>query len=92
MTWRIFRRFTVIPGVRLNVSRTGASLSIGQRGITTTVGRRGIRTTVGVPGTGVSYSKNRPWNAPGSVARLCPACGIGVPRTANFCGKCGATL
>ena len=57
MGFRFRRRFTVMPGVRLNLSKSGLSTSIGTRGAWFTFGRRGARTTVGVPGTGISYTK-----------------------------------
>jgi hypothetical protein len=52
MPLRFTRRFSLIPGLRVNLSKRGASLSIGHRGAWWTVGRRGQRATVGLPGTG----------------------------------------
>ena len=49
----------VIPGVRLNFSKSGVSTTIGGRGLHTTYGRGHARTTIGVPGTGLSYSTTR---------------------------------
>lgn len=45
-----------MPGLRLNVSRSGPSLSFGVRGAHVTVGRRGVTRTVGLPGTGIFYT------------------------------------
>lgn len=59
MPIRFFRRFRIIPGLRLNVSKSGVSLSVGQRGIGFTIGPRGPRATVGLPGTGLSYWTTR---------------------------------
>lgn len=56
MPLRFFSRKTLIPGVRLNMSRSGPSISIGPRGLSHTIGPRGRRTTVGLPGTGLHYS------------------------------------
>lgn len=66
-----FRKiFTFLPGVRLNLSKSGASVSLGRRGATVNIGTKGVRETVGLPGSGVSYSEyqsfqprkaNRPW-------------------------------
>jgi hypothetical protein len=47
---------TLVPGVRMNLSRSGPSLSLGVRGAHVTVGSRGVRRTVGLPGTGVFYT------------------------------------
>jgi hypothetical protein len=55
-SFRFFRRSQILPGVRLNVSKSGPSLSLGVRGAHMTVGRRGVTRTVGVPGTGIFYT------------------------------------
>jgi hypothetical protein len=56
MGLRFRRRISILPGVRLNVSRSGVSTSIGRRGLWVTYGRGGRRTTVGLPGSGLSYT------------------------------------
>ena len=56
MGWRLYRRLKILPGVRVNLSRSGVSTSIGGRGAWLTFGRRGTRATIGAPGTGPSYS------------------------------------
>lgn len=43
------------PGVRVNLSKKGASLSLGGKGFTVNLGKDGTRTTLGAPGTGLSY-------------------------------------
>jgi Protein of unknown function (DUF4236) len=53
---RLWRHKQIIPGIRLNVSKSGPSLSFGPRGMHYTVGRRGRRMTAGIPGTGVYYT------------------------------------
>ena len=53
---RLWRHKQLVPGVRLNVSKSGPSLSFGPRGMHYTVGRRGRRVTAGIPGTGVYYT------------------------------------
>lgn len=47
----------IMPGVRINLSKTGVSTSIGGRGATVNVSKRGVRGTVGLPGSGLSYSQ-----------------------------------
>jgi len=47
----------------MNVSKSGASFSFGKRGARVSVGRRGRRTTLGIPGTGLSYTKTKPWGS-----------------------------
>ena len=54
--FRFRRRIKLLPGIRLNVSKTGASISAGPRGLTTNISKRGIRNTASLPGTGLSYT------------------------------------
>jgi hypothetical protein len=56
MGFRFRRRIRLLPGIAINLSKTGASLSVGRRGATMNFGPRGTRTTIGLPGTGISYS------------------------------------
>jgi uncharacterized protein DUF4236 len=54
---RFRRSYRLVPGLRLNLSRSGTSLSFGRRGAWFTVGPRGTRTTLGIPGTGLSWTE-----------------------------------
>ncbi len=56
MGLRFRKILKVIPGVRINLAKKGASLSVGGKGLTYNIGRRGTRSTVGLPGSGVSWS------------------------------------
>jgi hypothetical protein len=56
MGFRFRRSIRVLPGVRLNVSKSGVSTSIGSRGAWLTFGRKGTRATLGIPGTGLGYT------------------------------------
>jgi hypothetical protein len=57
MGFRFYRRFTLLRGLRPNLSRSGLSASVGRRGAWLTFGRNGARATVGIPGTGISYTQ-----------------------------------
>jgi len=57
MSFRFWRRVKILPGVTLNLSKTGGSLSFGPRGAKVTIGPHGKRTTMGIPGTGLFYTK-----------------------------------
>ncbi len=61
MPWRFRRSVKVLPGVKLNFSKSGVSTTVGGRGFKKTYGHGQERTTFGLPGTGVSYTtvKNR---------------------------------
>ena len=54
-----FRKsITILPGVRLNLSKSGISASFGKKGIRQSISTTGrARTTIGIPGTGVYYTK-----------------------------------
>jgi tetratricopeptide (TPR) repeat protein len=58
MGFRFFKRLSILPGVQLNLSKSGGSVSVGPRGAKLTVGTSGGRVTFGIPGTGLSYTTN----------------------------------
>ncbi len=77
----------VLPGVSVNLSKSGASVSFGVRGAHYTVGPRGRRVTVGLPGTGMYYTAHE-GAAPRSSRR---AKGVaGAPRAAWDSGSSSA--
>jgi hypothetical protein len=53
--FRFHRSKQILPGVRLNLAKTGPSVSLGVPGARVNLGPRGARTTVGLPGSGLSY-------------------------------------
>lgn len=97
MGLRFRRTLRLLPGVRVNLSKSGASLSLGGRGATVNLSSRGVRRTVGLPGTGLSYSdfrryaSKKPRAAPRPRSRtasvLCAACGreLGTNPTCRRC-------
>ena len=50
MGFRFQRCFGLLSGVRLNLSKSGASVSLGLRGADVTIGRT-PRVTIGLPGS-----------------------------------------
>lgn len=58
MGFRYRRSVRILPGVRLNLSKSGTSVSVGGRGFTTNFSKRGRRTTISLPGTGLSYIRS----------------------------------
>jgi hypothetical protein len=62
---RFQKRLRILPGLRINLSKSGASASIGPRGADLNIGRKGVTTNAGIPGTGLSYrqkvGKGRGW-------------------------------
>jgi hypothetical protein len=55
MGWRFRQSFTIVPGLRLNLSKSGLSASIGGAPFTFNVGPHGLTGTASLPGTGLSY-------------------------------------
>jgi hypothetical protein len=52
---RFQKRISILPGVRINLSKSGASASVGPRGADVNIGSHGMTTNAGIPGTGLSY-------------------------------------
>lgn len=57
MGLRYRKQIKLLPGVKLNISKSGFSTSVGKPGNTLNVSSRGVKSTVGLPGTGLSYSQ-----------------------------------
>lgn len=53
--FRFRKTFSVLPGVKINLSKTGVSTSVGGKGATLNIGHGKQNVTLGVPGTGLSY-------------------------------------
>lgn len=62
MGWRFRRSFSILPGIRFNLGKTGTSWSFGRRGFHYTIGKTGTRTTIGIPGTGLSHTTFNKYN------------------------------
>ncbi len=55
MGFRFQKRISILPGVRINLSKSGVSTSLGPRGADVNIGKDGITANAGIPGTGLSY-------------------------------------
>lgn len=55
MSWRFRQSFKIIPGIKLNLSKSGLSASIGGAPFTVNLGPRGLYGTASLPGSGVSF-------------------------------------
>jgi len=53
MGLRFRKSLKIIPGVRLNFSKSGISTSIGTTGARVTIGKNGVYANAGLPGTGI---------------------------------------
>jgi hypothetical protein len=56
MSFRFYRRIKILPGIRLNFSRSGISTNVGVRGAQITVGHGRMRETFSAPGSGLPYT------------------------------------
>jgi Protein of unknown function (DUF4236) len=48
----------ITKGLKVNLSKSGASLSVGGRGLTHNISKRGKKTTLSIPGSGLNYVHN----------------------------------
>ena len=58
MPGRFRQTFTLIPGVKINLSKGMPSVSLGRDGASLNISEDGVKGTVGLPGTGLSWSKD----------------------------------
>lgn len=68
MGFRFRRTVQILPGIRLNLSKSGVSTSLGVPGASINLSGRGTRSTVGLPGTGMSFSSFSPNGQPPPAA------------------------
>lgn len=57
MGFRFSKRIKLLPGVQLNLSKSGVGVSVGGKGLRVSKGPKGTRLTASLPGTGLSYTK-----------------------------------
>jgi tetratricopeptide (TPR) repeat protein len=55
--FRFRKSFQLLPGVRLNISKTGTSLTVGPKGASVTMGKQGTFLNLDLPGSGMYYRK-----------------------------------
>ena len=60
MGFRFYRRLSTMPGLRVNLNRSGSTLSIDGRSAWLTFGPHGNRATVCLPGSCVSFAQTYP--------------------------------
>ncbi len=63
MGLRFRKRVTILPGLSLNISKSGVGVSAGPRGAKVGVGPRGVHRSLGLPGTGIHYREETTWGA-----------------------------
>ena len=63
MAFRFQRSIKLMPGVRLNFSKTGIGASFGVPGLRVGYGPRGRTRSVGIPGTGMSWRETKSYGS-----------------------------
>jgi hypothetical protein len=81
---RFQKRLQVLPGVRINLSKSGASASMGPRGTDVNIGPHGITTNAGIPGTGLSYRARAGKTRSGLIGVLALVAGLGFAGYKNI--------
>ena len=66
MAWSFRKRINVIPGVYINLSKSGISANTGVRGASLTFRSDGVYQNLGFPGTGI-YSRQKVYDHGGST-------------------------
>lgn len=77
MALRFRKSFKLAPGIRMNVSGSGASWTLGPRGANVGIGKRGTYLNTGIPGTGL-YAREK-ISAPRATQKSSPS-----PETTSF--------
>lgn len=75
MSWSFRKRVKIIPGIYLNLSKSGVSTTIGVRGANVNIGKKGTYLNTSIPGTGISNrqkisgkNRNKPTDVPNEVS------------------------
>jgi Protein of unknown function (DUF4236) len=76
MGLRFQKRLSILPGLRLNLSKSGLSASVGPRGADVNIGTHGVTANAGIPGTGLSY-RSRLGKSGGVLGVLAVIAGLG---------------
>jgi len=80
MGLRFQRRIKILPGVRINLSKSGVGFSVGGRGAHIGITARGQRyTSVGLPGSGLSWREYQR-KPPARPCDLCAPGHVHIPR------------
>ena len=88
---RFQKRLQVLPGVRINLSKSGASASVGPRGADVNIGPHGVTTNAGIPGTGISYRSKVGKTSSGIIGVVALVAGLGFAAYKNV-DKIGAMV
>ena len=54
MAIRFKKTKKILPGVKLNLSKSGVSVTAGVKGASINIGKNGVYRNLGIPGTGIS--------------------------------------
>ena len=77
MGFRFQKRISILPDVRINLSKGGVSTSLGPRGADVNIGKDGVTANAGIPGTGLSYRQKLGGKSGGLLGVLAVVGGLG---------------
>lgn len=87
---RFRKRVKIMPGVSLNISKSGISTTIGTKGASVNIGKNGVYGNAGIPGTGI-YTREkiignkRKGKQASNTSLITSGKGIDAPYSANDC-------
>ena len=58
MGWKFRKKITILPGLTINLSKSGISSTVGPKGLSINTGKNGTYLNTGIPGTGL-YDRKR---------------------------------
>ena len=70
MGLRFQKRLSLMNGLKLNLSKKGASVTIGQKGASINIGKDGVYGNAGIPGSGVSYREKLSGKSPSALGQV----------------------
>ena len=50
---RFRKSIKIVPGIKINLSKSGVSMTIGKKGLSMNIGKKGTYLNTGIPGTGI---------------------------------------
>lgn len=67
MGLRFQKRISLLKGIKLNLSKGGASVTVGKKGASINIGKDGVTGNAGIPGSGLSYREKLTGKSPSAL-------------------------
>jgi len=69
MSFKFKRKVKILPGIYLNLSKSGVSTTIGPRGASINIGKQGVFLNTGIPGTGI-YNRQKLFGDKNNISKI----------------------